>query len=82
LNGLATAIEAYNLQLSIKAQNDELIKAESKYKSMVNEGEDLDKKKAAIDKKIADNKSDQQQQLKEIENQKQKLAQWVGQRKA
>ena len=49
---------------------------------MVNEGEDLDKKKAAIDKKIADNKSDQQQQLKEIENQKQKLAQWVGQRKA
>jgi seryl-tRNA synthetase len=82
LNGLASAIEAYDLELSIKAQNDDLIKAEAKYKNLVNESEDLEKKRIAIDKKIADNKSDQQQQLKEIENQKQKLTQWVGQRKS
>jgi hypothetical protein len=82
LNGLAIAIEAYDLELSIKAQNDEVIKAEAKYKSLSNEGEDLEKKRSAIEKKIADNKNDQQQQLKEIENQKQKLAQWVSQRKA
>jgi hypothetical protein len=82
LNGLASAIEAYDLELSIKAQNDDLIKAEAKYKDLVNESEDLEKKRIAIDKKIADNKSDQQQQLKEIENQKQKLTQWVGQRKS
>lgn len=78
LNDLALAIDAYNLELTIKDQNDAVIKAEAKYKSLINEGEDLDKKRTAIDKKIADNKSDQQQQLKEIENQKQKLTQWVG----
>ncbi len=82
LNGLATAIDAYNLELTIKDQNDVIIKAEAKYKSLANEGEDLENKRTSIEKKIADNKNDQQQQLKEIENQKQKLTQWVGQRKS
>jgi hypothetical protein len=82
LNGLATAIEAYDLELSIKTQNDGLIKAEAKYKTLANEGDDLEKKRKAIETKIIDNKNDQQLQLKEIENQKQKLAQWVIQRKA
>ena len=82
LNDLATAIDAYNLELTIKDQNDAIIKAEAKYKSLIDEGEDLEKKRSAIDKKIADNKNDQQQQLKDIENQKQKLSQWVSQRKS
>jgi hypothetical protein len=82
LNGLAIAIDAYNLELTIKDQNDAVIKAETKYKSLINEGEDLENKKTAIEKKISDNKNDQQQQLKEIENQKQKLMQWVSQRKS
>ncbi|MFL5788763.1 MAG: hypothetical protein ACJ748_11965, partial [Flavisolibacter sp.] len=82
LNGLATAIEAYNLELTIKDQNDAVIKAEAKYKKLTNEGDDLDKKRADLDKKIADNKNDQMQQMKEVENQKQRLAQWVGQRKS
>ncbi len=81
LNDLATAIDAYNIELSIKDQNDVVVKAESKYKNLVNDGEDMEKKRIALDKKIADNKNDQQQQLKEIENQKQKLSQRVGQRK-
>jgi hypothetical protein len=81
LNDLASAIDAYNLELVIKEQNDVLIKAEARYKSLVNDGEDLEKKRTAIDRKIADNKNDQQQQLKEIESQKQKLSQSVSQRK-
>lgn len=81
LNGLATAIEAYNLELTIKDQNDAVTKAEAKYKSLANEGEELENKRTSIEKKIADNKNDQQQQLKEIDNQKQKLTQWVSQRK-
>jgi hypothetical protein len=81
LNDLAVAIDAYNLELTIKDQNDAVIKAEAKYKNLTNEGEDLENKRTAIEKKIADNKNDQQQQLKEIENQKQKLTQWVSQRK-
>jgi hypothetical protein len=82
LNGLATAIGAYNLELTIKEQNEAVIKAEAKFKSLTSEGEELEKKRSALEKKIADNKLDQQQQLKEVDNQKQRLTQWVGQRKA
>jgi hypothetical protein len=82
LNDLATAIDGYNLELTIKDQNDVIIKAEAKYKSLANEGENLENKRTSIEKKIADNKSDQQRQLKEIENQKQKLTEWVSQRKS
>jgi hypothetical protein len=82
LNELASSISAYNLEQTIKDQNDAVIKAETKYKSLVSDGNDLENKRTAIEKKIADNKNDQQQQLKEIENQKQKLSQWVGQRKS
>lgn len=82
LNDLASAIEAYDLELTIKDQNDAVAKAEIKYKNLVNDGEDLEKKRTAIDKKIADNKNDQKQQLREIENQKQKLTQWISQRKS
>ena len=82
LNELASSISAYNLEQTIKDQNDAVIKAETKYKNLVSDGNDLENKRTAIEKKIADNKNDQQQQLKEIENQKQKLSQWVGQRKS
>ena len=58
-----------------------MIKAESKHKSLVNDGGDLEDKRTAIEKKIGANKNDQEQQLKEIENQRQKLAHLVGQRK-
>jgi len=82
LNGLATTIEEYNLELTIKDQNDAVIKAEAKYKSLANDGEELESKKIALEKKIADNKNDQQLQLKEVGNQKEKLTQWIGQRKS
>lgn len=81
LNELASSISAYNLEQTIKDQNEAVIKAETKYKDLVSDGNDLENKRAAIEKKIADNKNDQQQQLKEIENQRQKLSQWVGLRK-
>ena len=51
-----------------------VIKAESKYKSLQDDGEDLVKKRENLEKKIEDNKRDQQKQMTEIENQKQKLA--------
>ena len=82
LNGVATAIDTYGLELTIKDQNHAVIIAEAKYKILTSEGSDLEHKRTAIEKKIADNKNDQQQQLKEIENQKQKLAEWVSLRKS
>ena len=49
LNDLAYAIDAYNLELTIKDQNDAVIKAETKYKNLVSDGEELEKKRTAID---------------------------------
>ena len=89
LNDLVPAIEAYNLELEIKAQNEAVAKSESKYKSLGNDGEDLEKKRVSIEKNVQDNKQNiqenknsQQSQLAEIENQKQKLAELVNRRKA
>ena len=82
LNELVPAIDAYNLELTIKDQNESLTKAESKLKGLVNEGKDLEDKRTGIDKKIADNKAGQQGQLNEVESQKRKLADIVAQRKS
>ena len=82
LNDIAPAIEAYNLELLIKEQNDQVTAAESKYKNLVNEGADLEKKREEIDKKIHNNKMQQQTQLNEVDLQKQKLAAKVGERRA
>ena len=82
LNELATSISAYNLELTIKDQNEAVIKAESKYKNLAEEGDDLERKRAEIDKKIADNKNDQQQQLKALESKRKVLSDWIVQRKS
>jgi hypothetical protein len=81
LNELVPAIEAYNLEQSIKDQNTAIIKAESKYRNLVEDGTDLEKKKTAIEKKITENKMDVQSQEGEIALQKQKLAALISQRK-
>jgi hypothetical protein len=80
LNSLAPVIEAYNLESLIKAQNELVIKAEKKYRSLQNEGNDLEKGKKEIEKKIAANIQDQEAQNKEVDRQKQALTQLVGQR--
>lgn len=81
LNDLAPAIEAYNLELQIKDQNEAVIKEEAKYKKLADEGKDLEKKRLNIEKKIEENKQEQQKQMNEVENQKQKLAVKVSERK-
>lgn len=81
LNDLAFAIDAYDLELTIKDQNDAVIKVETKYKNLVNDGDELQKKRTALDNKIIDNNNEQQRLLKEIENQKQVLSQRVSKRK-
>ena len=82
LNDLSHAIEAFNVELMIKDQNDAVAKAEAKYKALVNDGDDLEKRRTEIVKKLSDNQNDQLRQLKEIENQKQKLTQRVELRKS
>jgi hypothetical protein len=88
LNDLVPAIEAYNLELEIKNQNEAVAKSESKYKNLGNDGEDLEKRKLSIEKNVQENKQNiqenknaQQNQLAEVEAQKQKLAELVNRRK-
>ena len=82
LNDLTPAIEAYNLELQIKDQNGAVTTAEARYKNLTNEGADLEKRKEELDRKIHNNKMEQQSQLNEIELQKQKLATKLSERKA
>lgn len=82
LNSLAGSIGDYGLEQNIKDQNDAVIRAEAKYKSLQDDGEDLLKKQNEIARKIESNRNDVQSQAKEVEQQKQKLAQMVGQRRS
>jgi prefoldin subunit 5 len=82
LNNLVPIIESYQLELLIKDQNEAIIKAESKYKSIANDGDDLNKKKLNIEKDIDDNRKELQKLSNETDQQKQKLAELVRQRKS
>lgn len=82
LNNLVPIIESYQLELLIKDQNEAVIKAESKYRSIANDGDDLNKKKLNIERDIDDNRKELQKLSNETDQQKQKLAELVRQRKS
>lgn len=81
LNGLVPAIEAYNLELKIKDQNQSVIKSESLYKTQLDNGKDLEEKRLDLEIKMRENKTEQERQLTDVNTQKQKLAELVNQRK-
>jgi hypothetical protein len=81
LDELVPIIESYNLELLINQQNEAIIKAESKFKSIRDDVSDLDKKKLSIEKDIEEKKKILQRQEEETILQKQKLAELVQQRK-
>jgi hypothetical protein len=82
LNNLVPMIESYQLELQIKDQNEAIIKAESKYKSKAQDGDDLVKKKLNIERDIDENRKELQRLSNETDQQKQKLAELVRQRKS
>lgn len=70
LNSITPALEAYNLELQITDQENEVKKADRKYNSLISEGEDLVKKKKSIEDKIAANIKDREEQRVNLEKQK------------
>lgn len=74
LNNLRPNIEAANLELKIKEQQEVVAKAERKLS-------DLRGEQANLEKQLATNKNDQEITQKDIENQKQVLGTLIGQRK-
>lgn len=71
LNDIGPSIEGYSLEMSIKAQDDVVKKAEKKFNSLVDDGKDLEKRKKSLEDKIVENNQDQEKQKNEIEKQKQ-----------
>ena len=62
-NGLTPEIEEANLELQIKAQDNEVVKAEKKFR-------DLQDEKADLEKKLKKNTEDIEKQQKYIETQR------------
>ena len=71
MEGLASGIEAYDLEQQIANQENDLKKAEKKYQNLVNDADDLQKAKKRIENNIEENLKDQKNQQSEIEKQRQ-----------
>ncbi|MGQ0737518.1 MAG: hypothetical protein ACT4OJ_00505 [Bacteroidota bacterium] len=74
LNNMLPEIEAANLELQIKAQEETVAKAEKKLR-------DLKDDQVNLERKLQQNKTDQESTQKDIESQKQALGVLVGKRK-
>jgi len=72
---------AYDLELQIKTQQDATEKADKKYNNLVEDGQDLVKKKEKLEKDIADNQQKQTDQKAEAEKQRQILNTLIGKRR-
>lgn len=81
LNDMAPYMEAYNLEVEIKNQEEMVTKAEKKLSKLESDGDDLQKKLKKLESDIEENKKDQESLAKEIENQKQILEAMRGKRK-
>ncbi len=81
LDSIKLMIAAYDLELQIQAQEDAVKKADKKYTNLVEDGDNLEKKRKSIEKDIEDNKKDQANQKTETEKQRQILETLRGKRK-
>lgn len=71
LNNLLPDIQAFELQQQVNDQQEVVVKAEKKYKSLQEDADDLQKKKKKLEDQIADNLKAQKDQKVEIEKQQQ-----------
>ncbi len=69
LNDLSVSIEAYNLEVMVKDQEDLVKKNQKKYDNLVDDQKDYEKKIRNLQDKIESNKQDQQRQLSELQKQ-------------
>ena len=81
LRSMMPSIEAYNLQVQISLQEEEVRKAEKKYQKTVDDGDDLDKKLKKVQENIQENKNDQAKQREEMEAQRKLLEALKGRRR-
>ncbi|MEO7312007.1 MAG: hypothetical protein ABIX01_16510 [Chitinophagaceae bacterium] len=80
LNSLVSNTQDYSLEMEIKNQEDEVKKAEKKYKNLVDDGDDMQKKLKKLQEDIVDNTKKQQEQTAEAQKQRDALAQMMARR--
>ena len=73
LNNLFVTAAAYSLDKEIIAQQETVNKSEKKYKSLVSDADDLQKRKRKLEQQIEENIKDQKNQQAEVEKQRQIL---------
>jgi len=73
LNDMLPLVEAFNLELQIKDQDETVSKAEKKLKDLKDDQESMEKKIKKLQDDLKDNAKAQQDQQKEIEKQRQVL---------
>ena len=81
LNNLSPDVEAYNLEVQIKDQENTVEKAEKKFRNLQDDKESMEKKIKKLQDDLEENTKDQVNQQKEIEKQKQILESLRGKRK-
>ncbi len=82
LNDMVASIDAYNLEVQIKDQEDVLKKAQKKFDGLVDDQKDYEKRIKSLQDKLEDNKKDQQKQQDELKKQQGILETLKGKRKA
>jgi len=81
MNGLTPDVDAYNLEVQIKDQEETVAKAEKKLKNLKDDQDSMEKKIKKLQDDLKDNAKDQDSQQKEIEKQKQALESMKSRRK-
>ena len=81
LNAMVPSIEAYNLEVEIKQQEETVKKAEKKLTSLEDDQKDMEKKIKALQDKLEENKIEQKKQVEEVAKQKGALEAMLGRRK-
>ncbi|MFI5132732.1 MAG: hypothetical protein ACHQEB_00265 [Chitinophagales bacterium] len=81
LNNLAPEVEAFNLELQIKDQEDVVSKAEKKLKNLKDDQASMEKKIKNLQDDLKTNGTDQEKTQQDIENQKVALEALKGKRK-
>ena len=79
---LAPDVDAFNLEVQIKDQENTVSKAEKKLKDLQDDQESMEKKIKKLQDDLKENAKDQQNQQKEIEKQKQALESLRAKRKS
>lgn len=73
LNEIGPSISGYSLGVDMKAQEENIKKAEKRYNSLLDEAKDLENRRRGIEEKLQDNLREQERQKAEVDKQRQIL---------